>query len=157
MRSEQASTEAPTLVVVTSGGELPGDHPALPGAVVITTAPGARRLRERAIRCRDVIEVGDADDVPASAIVEHLRGRGHRRILTEGGPRLMGSMLDASAVEQLFLTISPKVLGRGGGEERPPFSDDVDLLDRTPDASLLSVRRSGDHLFLRYRLRSADG
>ena len=31
----------------------------------------------------------------------------------------MGSMLEASVVEQLFLTISPKLIG--GGPERPPL------------------------------------
>ena len=61
----------------------------------------------------------------------------------------MGSMLEAGVVEQLFLTISPTLIG--GGEERPPFTDGSDLLEGDSETELLSVRRSDDYLFLRYR------
>jgi riboflavin biosynthesis pyrimidine reductase len=81
--------------------------------------------------------------------VDALRERGFRRILTEGGPPLMGSMLAASVVEELFLTVSPKLLG--GGPDRPPLTGDVGQAVRS-DARLLSARRAGDHLLLRYGL-----
>ena len=77
------------------------------------------------------------------------------RILTEGGPRLMGSMLRAGVVDELFLTIAPKLIG--GGSDRPPLSDDADLLDVGSVRRLLSVRRGGDFLFLRYALASSEG
>ena len=64
----------------------------------------------------------------------------------------MGAMLEASAVDQLFLTISPKLIG--GGPERSPLTDETDLLEREVGARLLSIRRSEDYLFLRYDLSS---
>ena len=82
-----------------------------------------------------------------------LSERGYRRILTEGGPRLMGELLQAGAVDELFLTVSPLVLGGGIHESRPPFAAGADLLPDGPLlARLLSVRRSNAYLFLRYSL-----
>lgn len=153
-----AAGRAPTLVVTTASGELPSDHPALPEAVVATTSRGAQAIARRAIACAAVLDLGDADEVEPREVIARLRERGSRRILTEGGPRLMGSMLEASAVDELFLTISPKLLG--GGEGRPPLTDSTDLLQAGRDGTLVDVRRSADHLFLRYRLAvggHADG
>ena len=150
LRSELSVGEAPTLVVVTASGGLPADHPAVAGAVVVTTSSGAREVADRGVRCAEVIDVGEADEVDGGTAIARLRERGHRRILTEGGPSLMGSMLAAGVVEQLFLTISPKLLG--GGEGRPPLTGETDLLETALGGTLLGVRRAGDYLFLRYGL-----
>jgi riboflavin biosynthesis pyrimidine reductase len=151
-RAAIADTEAPTLAVVTASGELSPEHPAVPDAVVATTASGARTLAERDVRPADVVVTGGGEDVDVVAALEDLRRRGCARILTEGGPRLMGSMLAASAVDELFLTLSPTLLG--GGEGRPPLSDGADLPEGGTGARLVGARRSGDHLFLRYDLRA---
>jgi riboflavin biosynthesis pyrimidine reductase len=150
LRDEVSEEASPTLVVVTASGDLPAEHPALPAAVVVTTSSGARSIEDRGLRTAEVIDVGDHEDVDADLVIERLRERGHRRILTEGGPGLMGSMLGAGAVDQLFLTISPKVIG--GGPERPPFTGAADLLEMDLRAELLTVRRAADYLFLRYAL-----
>ena len=150
LRAGISASESPTLVVVTASGELPGEHPALADATVVTTSAGARSLTD--IRVGEVIDVGEADRVDGAVAIDRLRDRGYQRILTEGGPRLMGAMLEASAVDQLFLTISPKLIG--GGPERPPLTDGTDLLEQEVGARLLSIRRSEDYLFLRYGLPS---
>ena len=150
LRADISKEAMPALVVITGSGRLPTDHPALADAVVVTTASGAREMAERGVRCAEVIDLGEGDDIDAGTAIARLRDRGHRRILTEGGPSLMGSMLADSVVEQLFLTISPKLLG--GGEGRPPLTGDTDLLETSLGATLLSARRAGDYLFLRYGL-----
>ncbi|MCD6021405.1 MAG: 5-amino-6-(5-phosphoribosylamino)uracil reductase [Actinomycetia bacterium] len=154
LRAGISASESPKLVVVTASGELPGDHPALADAIVVTTSAGARSLTEGPARVGEVIDVGDADRVDGAIAIHRLREHGYERILTEGGPGLMGAMLEASAVEQLFLTISPKLIG--GGPERSPLTDETDLLEREVGARLLSIRRSEDFLFLRYGLSSPD-
>ena len=150
--SVSAIGTAPTLVVVTASGGLPADHPSLASALVATTSAGARAMAAKDVVCAGLIDVGESDDVDPATVVERLRERGYRRILTEGGPSLMGSMLEASVVDELFVTISPKLLGGGG--DRPPLTGEADLLGRAPDARLVSVRRSDDYLFLRYGLRT---
>lgn len=83
-----------------------------------------------------------------AAAVEELRERGCGRILCEGGPTLLGSLLSADLVDELFLTVSPLLAGRGLS-----LVEGAELLpDRRRAASLAGVRRDGDHLFLRYLL-----
>lgn len=152
LRAGISARESPTLVVVTASGELPAEHPALTEAIVVTNAAGARSLAEGRVPVGEVIDVGDADRVDGAVAIDSLRDRGYQRILTEGGPRLMGAMLEASAVDQLFLTISPKLIG--GGPGRSSLTDETDLLEGEVGARLLSIRRSEDYLFLRYGLPS---
>ncbi|HEX6489056.1 MAG TPA: dihydrofolate reductase family protein [Candidatus Dormibacteraeota bacterium] len=84
------------------------------------------------------------------SVLAGLRDRGHRRILTEGGPRLMGGLLRAKLVDELFLTVSPVLAGRDGGG-RPGLVEGFRALPDDPrPARLLSLRRAGDLLFLRY-------
>lgn len=148
-RSERSAPTAPQLVVATARGDLPPDHPALDNAVVATTTRGARVLAERSSRSLDVIELGEADQVDPVMLVRALRERGYRRILTEGGPGWMGSMLAASAVDELFLTVAPRLLG--GADGHVPLSGETDLADA--GMRLVGVRVSNDHLFLRYAAR----
>ena len=89
----------------------------------------------------------------ARSVVEALRSRGHRLILSEGGPRVVGALLEAGLVDELFLTVSPLLVGRTGDDERFALVEGVDLLPTGPvEARLLGVRRDRDHLFLRYEL-----
>ncbi len=148
VRQLMSAPDDPKLVVVTGSGELPADHPALEDAIVLTTSSGARRIADGRVRCGQVVELGSGGGVDMRSGVDVLRQRGYGRILTEGGPRLMGSMLRAAVVDELFLTVAPKLIG--GGSDRSPLSGDVDLLELGAVRRLLSVRRGGDYLFLRY-------
>jgi riboflavin biosynthesis pyrimidine reductase len=140
----------PTLAVVTASGDLPADVPALTDAVVITTASGAEGIARSGVRAAEVVDAGSGDRVDPRTAIDLLRERGFERILTEGGPSLMGSMLGAGVVDELFLTVSPTLLG--GGAARPPLTDGTDLLDPGVGARLLGLRRAADHLFLRYAI-----
>jgi riboflavin biosynthesis pyrimidine reductase len=85
-------------------------------------------------------------------VVEALRARGHRLILHEGGPHVIGSFLAAGAVDELFLTVSPLLTGRrAGADERLALVEGADLLPGLP-MRLLGARRETDHLLLRYGL-----
>ena len=83
--------------------------------LVTTTSAGARGdgREGRGVRRRsDRRRASRTTWIILDGLIEGLRERGFRRILTEGGSTsLMGSMLEASAVDELFVTISPKLLG----------------------------------------------
>jgi riboflavin biosynthesis pyrimidine reductase len=139
----------PSLVVVTGSGRLDGASSKLRGAIVATTARAAERARESAGEEAEVVTV---DPLDVREIMNMMSGRGHERILTEGGPKLMGQLLEADVVDELFLTVSPIVTG-GGKRPRPTLAAAADLLPAGPaSARLLSVRRHGSYLFLRYGL-----
>ena len=149
----------PTTIVVTGSGDLPAGHggltdPAIP-VVVATTEDGAARLRHGGLAEHvRVAPVGRGRTVGAAEVVALGRALGARLILTEGGPHVMGELVRADRLDELFLTIAPQLVGRGGGGRLGL----VEGLALPPNAArwhdLASVRRSTDHLFLRYRRRA---
>jgi riboflavin biosynthesis pyrimidine reductase len=150
LRRRQGARPHPALVVVTASGDLGESRPKLQGAIVVTTSAGARRLGENADGA-DVLELSSTGSIDVRDIIRSLSERGYGRILTEGGPNLMGALLQARTVDELFLTVSPLIAGGGGS--RSTLASGVDLLPAAPiSGRLLSIRRSGAHLFLRYGL-----
>jgi riboflavin biosynthesis pyrimidine reductase len=61
-------------------------------------------------------------------------------------------LLSAGAVDELFLTLSPLLAGRGD-EQRLSLLEGAALLPALRlEGALRSIRRSGSHLLLRYAL-----
>ncbi len=145
----------PRLVLLTGGGGLDLSHPAvMAGATFVTTAAGARVLRRDLPSTCDVIEVGEGAQVDVRSAIAELRDRGYAAILTEGGPHVMGELMAKNLLDEAFLTISSVVAGRDG-ETRLGMVAGAELLpDRAVWTRLLSVRRHGDFLFLRYAVNS---
>ena len=80
-------------------------------------------------------------EVDEAALLATLRERGLRRILTEGGPTLLGSFIERGLLDELCLTIAPYVVGglarriaTGPGQMQTPMrcahvlSDDAGFL-----------------------------
>jgi riboflavin biosynthesis pyrimidine reductase len=85
-------------------------------------------------------------------LLEVIRGTGARLALCEGGPHLFGDILRAHLVDELFLTMAPQVIGRDATDHRLSLVEGASFgggLGRW--ATLSSIRRAGDDLFLRYR------
>ncbi len=143
---------APRLAVLTAGGSIDPDHPALAqGAIVITNALGAARLEGRLPRETEVVALDEGTTVDPRAALELLRALGHRRILSEAGPHVFGSLLEAGLVDELFLTLSPLLAGRPAGDVRLGLVEGAALLPGLADEwRLASLRRHGNHLFARY-------
>jgi riboflavin biosynthesis pyrimidine reductase len=157
LRQRLTLSPEPMLAVMTASGAVRPDHPALEhGAVVLTTQRGHDRCRRE---LPDAVEIevldGDTAVEPADAVAA-LRSRGYERILSEAGPHVFGSLLEAGLVDELFLTVSPLLAGRSELGLRLGLVEATELLPgHTEQARLLGVRRDGAHLFLRYGLRSA--
>ena len=74
------------------------------------------------------------------------------RLLVEGGPGLNRALIDAGLVDEIFLTVAPKLLL---GPEAAVISGAPNTGAQDPrrnHLTLLSVHSSDDELFLRYRL-----
>ena len=82
-------------------------------------------------------------------ILAALRRDGHRRVLCEGGPGLFAELLAARLVDEIFLTLSPRLFGRWAGDARKALTEARDLAGARLE--LVSLRRHQSHLFLRYR------
>jgi riboflavin biosynthesis pyrimidine reductase len=84
------------------------------------------------------------------SLLELLHAQGLRVILTEGGPSLVGQLLEEGLIDELFLTTSPRLFGRRPGDERKSLVEGFDLSGHA--LKLLSVRRHESYLYLRYSL-----
>jgi riboflavin biosynthesis pyrimidine reductase len=155
LRRGLGKSEHPAVAIVTAGGSFDPTHPVLEtGAIVLTTERAAADIRATVPAATEVVAVNDGDWVDPAGAVAALRTRGHEVILSEGGPTLFTSFLAAAQVDELFLTVSPLIAGRAG-VPRLSLADGIELLpDLRVAGDLLSIRRHGDHLFLRYSLTS---
>jgi riboflavin biosynthesis pyrimidine reductase len=156
LRIDLGRKPRPRLVLLTSSGELSVSHPAVVGgATILTTSVGASALKGRLPDSCDVIEVGKAGPVDLRDAIAELRGRGYGVILTEGGPHLMGELVKQDLLDEAFITISPVFAGRDK-EQRLGMIAGAELLPgRGVWSELLSARRHGDFLFLRYGVRKS--
>ena len=148
----------PTTVIVSASGSVDPSHPGLhdPGVpvAIITTSGGAARLRAAGLPDTvDIVAASSGGEVEPAAIVEVLRDRGHEVVVCEGGPTLLGGLIGAGLVDELFLTVAPQVAGRSPDVPRLALVEGVAFaIDDAPWTRLVSVMRVESHLFLRYRL-----
>jgi riboflavin biosynthesis pyrimidine reductase len=128
-------------------------------AVIITTEGGREQLRLKGVDDLPSTEVrvipAPASVLPVPAILDLLwREFDVRLLLHEGGPSLFGSFVAAGLVDEFFLTIAPQVAGRKPESRRPGMIEGVEFLPQNaPWLDLLSVKQSGDHLYLRHASR----
>jgi riboflavin biosynthesis pyrimidine reductase len=157
LRRRRDRPPQPTLAVLSGSGSIDPRHPALARrTLVLTSEHGAARLGDRLPGATTIAALGDGPVVDPVAAVEALRAAGHELILCEGGPTLFGALTAAGLVDELFLTLSPLLAGRATAGTRLSLLEGAELLpDRAVEGTLLSLRRAGSHLFLRYELESS--
>jgi 5-amino-6-(5-phosphoribosylamino)uracil reductase len=81
-------------------------------------------------------------------VLTWLAGRGVRTLLCEGGGALVAQLFAARAVDALYLTLVPRILG---GAHAPTLATGPGFTpDEIPDPTLASLERVGDELYLRY-------
>ena len=111
-----------------------------------TSVTKLRRLRALA----DEVKVCGKTKINFRAALRWLRARwGVKRLLGEGGGELNAALFCARLVDELHLTICPKVFG---GRTAPTIADGAGFLQLADAAQfkLKSTRRVGDEMFLVY-------
>ena len=100
----------PALAVVSRSLDVDFDAPlftaALTPTIVITCESAPEDRLRQARKSADVIVAG-TDLVDLGAAVDTLIARGHIRLLSEGGPRLLGQLAAADRIDDLCLTVRP--------------------------------------------------
>jgi riboflavin biosynthesis pyrimidine reductase len=108
----------PPIAVVSGRLDLDPKSPLITAApadartIVITTAQAPAGRRAELAASADVIVAGE-HAVDLKAAVGALAERGHQRILAEGGPHLLGQLVEAGLMDELCLTIGPLMAGPG--------------------------------------------
>ncbi len=116
-RQASGQSEVPPLAIVTKSGQLNRDmavftRTEVPPLVLTCTASAAQTRRLLSGLC-EVLDCSgsDPEKVDEAALLATLGARGLRRILTEGGPMLLGSLIDRGMLDELCLTIAPYIVG----------------------------------------------
>jgi riboflavin biosynthesis pyrimidine reductase len=162
-RLRQGRTPTPPIAVITRGLSISADDPLLTKApedartIVLTTqaAPPARRA---AVARHADLAVAGRDEVSPADAVAALAERGHRRILVEGGPKLLGQFVAAGLLDELCLTVSPLLEAGDAGRIMAPLPDAKP--GRDDDGAATGLRLGHvleDHGFLFCRYLSTAG
>jgi riboflavin biosynthesis pyrimidine reductase len=158
LRKALGKSGPPLNVVVSGRGSLNLRLPVFSSrqvqVMILTTTAGAKRLAKqripaaveiRAIRRRD-------GEIAASRICSEVCSvRGVKRVLVEGGPRLLADFFKQRLVSEQFLTLAPQIAGRLAGDDRLGMVMGKVFAPRNPLwGKLIDVRQGASHLFLRY-------
>ena len=97
---------------------------------------------------------GPGDDLPVPWMLEALARRGIERLLIEAGGDLLFQFVAADAVDEIFLTVCPLVIGGDAPSVADGAGFDLATMKRL---KLLSHEALGDELFLHYAVRRHAG
>ena len=146
MRAERYGPMKPLVVIVSGRLDLPWDASLFTegGEVLIFTSTEAEPPETEA----KVEVVRHPGAVNLTEAMRHLRERGVRALLCEGGPHLHEQMQADGLVDDLFLTIAPKL----SGGEAPRILEGP--LPGVIDLELAWLLEEDGELFARYRRRA---
>lgn len=155
-RAERGQAPVPALVILTHSGNIDtarlaaaGDSPVI---VFTSTADAGALTRLRDFCGTDNVVV--TPDITAHHVLRELHARGMRRILTEGGPSVLGEWVSAGAVDELCLTVSPLLQGHDPNSHAPAGILGHTLLDPAADCAPLSIIDGEGALICRYAVGS---
>jgi riboflavin biosynthesis pyrimidine reductase len=153
IRAARGQAPAPRLVLVSRSGRIPPDQRFLDGDGEDPLLVHSQELDPATLpHGVEPLECSAADGgVDLVTLLRRLRDAGVRWVLCEGGPGLLGQLHRSDLVDELFVTISPSMVG----------GDDVGMLG--PGPPLQRHRRlhrlwldPDDALLATYRRRDGD-
>ncbi|MGX1911403.1 pyrimidine reductase family protein [Streptomyces phaeochromogenes] len=151
LREAAGQGPAPAIAVVSASLDLDFSlplftSPLVPTLVLTGAAAAPDRIAAAEKAGAQVVIAGDGMGVDPARAVRALADRGLYRLLTEGGPRLLGQLVAAGVLDELCLTVSPMLTA--GDAQRIAGGPPVAVPRRFELTSLLE---EAGFLFSRYR------
>jgi riboflavin biosynthesis pyrimidine reductase len=160
LRKNLGKAGPPLTVILTESGKLDASLPVFTSGkvpvLVVTNREGLQEIKKRPLPSHVIVEaVAGSQPAKVQAILDAVNRVQHCEVvLTEGGPHILGEFLAAQLIDELFLTLAPQIAGRADVTERPGLVEgQVFAPEHSLWGKLVSVRRGGDHLFLRYSFK----
>jgi riboflavin biosynthesis pyrimidine reductase len=150
-RQDRGQSEVPQIAIVTRSGRLDRDMGVFSRTevppLVLTCTAAADQTRRLLADLAEVVDCsgGDPGNVDEAALLAILKARGLGRILTEGGPSLLGSFVQRDMLDELCLTIAPYLVG---GLARRIATGPGQVLTRMHSAHVLTD--DAGYLYTRY-------
>jgi len=154
-RRRSVGAREPLRVVVTRGGEglLPAMRmfdPARGGPSIVAHTRALSPATQAALSAVAEVVLLEGCETDLRVLLAWLGDvHGCRTVLCEGGGVLNATLFEARAVDELYLTVTPRILG--GTTAPTAVSGEGFAPSFVPDATLVDVRREGDELLLHYR------
>jgi riboflavin biosynthesis pyrimidine reductase len=97
------------------------------------------------------VEVVRSAQMNPAMVLDHLENMGCETVLVEGGGDLIFQLLHAGRLDELFVTLTPWIIGGVGA---PSLADGVGFdAQQLRALSLLSAEPIGDEIFMHYRVK----
>lgn len=85
-------------------------------------------------------------------LTRSLYEKGYKHVLVEGGPTLLGSFLKENLLDEIFITIAPKIYGTENLTTKNLVEGILFPPENIKHTKLLSVKKAGNEVFLRFRV-----
>lgn len=143
----------PINVVLSRALDVPVSRPFFTHAAtekIVFTTRAAPAARVKRLRTMAEVIVLPGKTLPPRDVLEVLHQRKIKRVLLEGGGELHFAFVQADVVDELYITVTPRLLG---GVTAPSLLDGKGFTAADhPKLNLVSSRRVEDELYLRYRV-----
>jgi 5-amino-6-(5-phosphoribosylamino)uracil reductase len=150
-RISAGRTPEPLMCVVTRTGTVPTEAPvfAAPEARIVVFGPTGTTVGQVEAEV-ELVTLDPGEMTLTTALRRLWSDFGIRLLLCEGGPTLFAALLQERLVDELFLTLAPKLTGGGVS---PTISNGPELPELAELELLWALERAGS-LYLRYRVGS---
>lgn len=116
-RQRRGQAEVPPIAVLTRSGRLERDARLFQrnevAPLVLTSAEAAKDTRARLGALAEVLDASgaDTDSVDLRVALTLLAEKGLLRVLTEGGPSVLGMFIEQNVLDEMCLTVAPSLVG----------------------------------------------
>lgn len=149
-RRARGQADVPAMVIVTSSGDLPWDRINERGSspVLVATNTSDPKVLAELRRHADEVLTGA---VNPQVVKDALVARGLRRLVCEGGPSVLAQWMDAGLIDEMCLTVSPKLLSTPGAPRL--FGEGIAT---ARDVEVLSLVTDGQSMMYRLKVQTRD-
>ena len=154
-RRERGLNEQPIPIILAGREEIPAERKIFRtsgegNVLIFTESHVGQQSFARLSVLATVLTTSETGFPEPESVVRRLAEEfGVRRLLVEGGPRVNHSFIKNGLVDEIFLTLAPKV---AGGDARS-LTEGASLPPEAASPNLVSVYLAGSELYLRYALR----
>lgn len=158
-RQQQGKSPQPVQIVCSGSGRIEENLRFFQQPVprwLLTTSQGEQQCRvksnfERIIIAQDQFECSKPlGTINWNSAFEQLQKLGLNKLAVLGGGKLVGSLLNAHLIHEIWLTICPLILG---GKNAPTPVDGEGFLSKVaPRLQLITAKTVGQEVFLNYKI-----
>lgn len=117
----------------------------------IAVVPEHARVDQSVSGVAQVVRLGQ-ESVDLGQLSQFLAAAGHRIVLVEGGPTVFGEFLRADLIDELFVTVAPKLFGNAQQSTLTMVEGHLFGPTDYKHLTIISLKQEGNELFIRYRI-----